>query len=116
MARMRYTFIALIGLAASLPGAVAHAAPVTSAPLATVRVSVDARSAGSPFPHFWEEMFGSGRAVLALRDDYRADLSLVKQATGFTYVRAHGILDDDVGVFHLEKGKPVYNFSYVDQI
>jgi xylan 1,4-beta-xylosidase len=40
----------------------------------------------------------------------------VKQATGFTYVRAHGILDDDVGVFHLDKGKPVYNFSYVDQI
>src|SRR6185312_411044 len=116
MARGRYTFIALVGLMAALPGADVHAAPVTAAAAVNVHVNVDARSTGKPFPHFWEEMFGSGRAVLALRDDYRADLSQVKRATGFTYVRAHGILDDDIGVFRLDKGKPVYNFSYVDQI
>ncbi|HEX7369666.1 MAG TPA: glycosyl hydrolase, partial [Rhodanobacteraceae bacterium] len=78
---------------------------------------VDAQAQGTPFPHFWEQMFGSGHAVLALRADYQRDLAMVKQATGFTYVRFHGILDREVGVFHLDKqGKPVYNFSYVDQI
>ncbi|WP_410222580.1 GH39 family glycosyl hydrolase, partial [Streptococcus pneumoniae] len=72
---------------------------------------------GTAFPHYWEQMFGSGHAVLALRADYRRDLRMVKQATGFTYVRAHGILDREVGVFELNKqGQPVYNFSYVDQI
>ena len=30
--------------------------------------------APDPLPHFWEQMFGSGRANLALRDDYRDDL------------------------------------------
>ena len=97
----------------------------------SVRVRVDSKAPGTPFPHFWEQMFGSGRASLALRDDYRKDLVEVKQATGFGYVRFHGILDDDVGLFQLGKAdkvfynaadksaasdQPVYNFSYVDQI
>ncbi|BFI97414.1 MAG: cellulase family glycosylhydrolase [Rhodanobacter sp.] len=96
-----------------------------------VRITLDAKAPGTPFPHYWEQMFGSGRAVLALRDDYRKDLVAVKQATGFEYVRFHGIFDREVGLFQLGKngqpfynaadksgadGQPVYNFSYVDQI
>ncbi len=62
-------------------------------------------------------MFGSGRAVLSLRDAYRRDLRTVRQITGFQYVRFHAVLDDEVGVYDEDKqGKPVYNFSYVDQI
>ena len=80
------------------------------------RVPIDARAAGRPFPHFWEQMFGSGRAVLALRDEYRRDLRLVKVVTGFRYVRFHGILDDEVGVYERSEGWPLYNFTYVDQI
>ncbi|HEV7776483.1 MAG TPA: glycosyl hydrolase family 39 [Luteibacter sp.] len=82
-----------------------------------VRIQVDAKAGDTPFPHFWEQMFGSGRAVLALRDNYRQDLGAVKQATDFGYVRFHGIFNDDVGLFSIDRdGKPVYNFSYVDQI
>ena len=89
----------------------------TALPAKTIPIELDAQAAGQPFPHFWERMFGSGRAVLALRADYRRDLSMVKRATGFDYVRFHGIFDRHVGLFHLGKdGKPVYNFSYVDQI
>src|SRR5579885_2483407 len=109
----RYGLLALLGLLIATPGVRAYAAPAAPAAITNVQVSVDAGSAGKPFPHFWEKMFGSGHALLALRDDYRADLSQVKGATDFTYVRAHGILDGEVGVFHLDKkGKPVYNFSY----
>jgi xylan 1,4-beta-xylosidase len=93
------------------------AAPPAPDGSTTIHVSVDAQAKGIAFPHFWEQMFGSGRAALALRADYRRDMRMVRQITGFSYVRSHGILDEDVGVFTLNKqGQPVYNFSYVDQI
>ncbi|HEX7958429.1 MAG TPA: glycosyl hydrolase family 39 [Terriglobales bacterium] len=81
----------------------------------TIPVNLHAQT--TPFPHFWEQMFGSGRAVLALREDYRKDLDEVHGITGFQYVRFHGIFDDDNGVYEEDsQGNPVYNFSYVDQI
>ena len=58
-------------------------------------VTIDAQSPSHPFPHYWERMFGSGRAILALRESYRNDLRAVKQATDFGYIRFHGILDDE---------------------
>ena len=62
-------------------------------------------------------MFGSGRAILSLRDSYRRDLREVHQATGFEYVRFHAVLDDEVGVYDEDAaGNPVLNFSYIDQI
>jgi len=80
-------------------------------------IQVDLRAKGQPFPHFWEEMFGSGRAALALRESYRDDLREVKNATDFKYVRFHAIFHDEVGVYDEDaSGKPIYNFSYVDQI
>jgi len=78
---------------------------------------VDAKAAEHPFPHFWEKMFGSGRAILSLRNSYREDLRAVKQITGFNYIRFHAVLDDEVGVYSEDgQGHAVYNFSYVDQI
>lgn len=80
-------------------------------------VTVDADAATTPFPHYWEQMFGSGRANLAMRDNYRKDLRTVKAATGFEYVRFHAILDDENGVYSEDaQGNPIYNFSYVDHI
>jgi xylan 1,4-beta-xylosidase len=81
------------------------------------QIQIDARAQTTPFPHFWEEMFGSGRAILTLRESYREDLRAVKQVTDFRYVRFHAILHDEVGVYNEdEHGNPVYNFAYVDQI
>ncbi len=80
-------------------------------------VSIDPQGPRTPFPHFWEQMFGSGRATLSLRESYRDDLRAVKRVADFRYVRFHAILDDDVGVYSEdEHGNPIYNFSYVDQI
>jgi len=80
-------------------------------------ITIDVAAPAHPFPHFWEQMFGSGRAVLSLRDSYRRDLRAVRQITSLQYIRFHGILLDDVGVYDEDKqGKPIYNFSYVDQI
>src|SRR5580700_10103015 len=80
-------------------------------------VVVDGSAPAHPFPHFWEKMFGSGRAILSMRDDYRRDLREVKGITGFEYVRFHAIFHDEVGLYDEDApGNPLYNFSYVDQI
>jgi xylan 1,4-beta-xylosidase len=80
-------------------------------------VLIDATAHAQSFPHFWEEAFGSGRAILSLRESYRNDLREVKRATDFGYVRFHNILHDEVGIYDEDdQGHPIYNFSYVDQI
>lgn len=81
------------------------------------KIYVDLQAPSHPFPHYWEKMFGSGRAILSLRDSYRRDLREVEEATGFEYMRFHAIFHDEVGLYDEDaEGKPVYNFSYIDQI
>jgi xylan 1,4-beta-xylosidase len=88
-----------------------------SAQVPVQEIAVDANAPGHAFPHFWEKTFGSGRAILALRDNYRRDLKEVHDSVGMRYVRFHAILHDEVGVYDEdEAGKAVYNFTYVDQI
>jgi xylan 1,4-beta-xylosidase len=85
--------------------------------MAQEQVEIDAQAQTTPFPHYWEQMFGSGRAILSLRESYREDLRAVKQVADFKYVRFHAIFHDELGVYSEdEHGNPVYNFSYVDQV
>jgi xylan 1,4-beta-xylosidase len=80
-------------------------------------INIDPKASVKPFPHFWEEAFGSGRAVLTLRESYRDDLRATKESTGFQFVRFHAIFHDEMGVYNQDaQGNPVYNFSYVDQV
>ncbi|SEG22961.1 xylan 1,4-beta-xylosidase [Bryocella elongata] len=114
---------------ASLAILAAFAAPL----VAQQTLTIDANAPAKPFPHFWEQTFGSGRAVLSLREEYRDDLRAVHAATGFQSVRFHGIFNDEVGLYDPDRrvinfaqtlgqegeavGKnSIYNFSYVDQI
>ena len=100
--------LALLALLA-IPGA------ITRAQSGDVIV-VDPSGPAHPFPHFWEQMFGSGRAVLTLRDSYRRDMREVKQITGFGYVRFHAVFHDEFGIYDEDsQGTPIYNFSYLDQ-
>jgi xylan 1,4-beta-xylosidase len=93
------------------------------------QIVIDAKAPTTPFPHFWEKTFGSGRAILALRESYREDLRTVKEATDFQSIRFHGIFNDEVGLYdpgrktknpglaaQAANDASVYNFSYVDQI
>src|SRR3984885_5166830 len=83
----------------------------------TETITIDPSVASHAFPHFWERMFGSGRAILSLRDDYRRDLRSVHAITGFEYVRFHAIFHDEAGLYNEDKaGNVSWNFSYVDQI
>ncbi len=106
----------LLGIAIlCLSVAVASARPQSQPAPETIHI--DLRAPAHPLPHFWEQMFGSGRAMLSLRDSYRRDLREVKQATDFQFIRFHAIFHDEVGLYDEDPtGKPIYNFSYVDQI
>jgi xylan 1,4-beta-xylosidase len=105
--------LALMSLALTSP-VLSQVQPPTAS---TEQIEVDLSVPAKPFPHFWEQMFGSGRAILSLRDSYRQDLRTVKAATDFRYIRFHNILSDEVGVYDEDaQGNPIYNFSYVDQI
>jgi xylan 1,4-beta-xylosidase len=100
-----------------IPVVLAAAILICSLSQAQETIAVDAAAEGTPFPHFWEQMFGSGRANLTLRESYRNDLRAVKGVTEFRYVRFHAILHDENGVYNEdEHGEPVYNFAYVDEI
>src|ERR1017187_9614312 len=50
-------------------------------------IVIDAKAPGHPFPHFWEQMFGSGRAILTLRDCFFFNLRAVQQIPPFSSVR-----------------------------
>lgn len=103
--RMRSIALAIVMLA------------VTPLPARAETITVDASAPGQPFQHFWEHMFGSGRAVLSLRESYREDLRAVRRITGLRYLRFHAIFHDEVGLYSENAtGEPVYNFSYIDQI
>ena len=94
-------------------------------PGAAEHLLINAHARGRPFPHFWERMFGSGRAALVLRANYQRDLGIMRTSTDIAYVRFHGVLDRGVGLVEdnpalfynksSAKHSP-YNFSYIDQI
>jgi xylan 1,4-beta-xylosidase len=94
----------------------AQSAEALRAPISET-IEVDTHAPAHDFPHFWEKMFGSGRAILTLRESYRNDLRAVKEITDFEYVRFHAIFHDETGIYSEDqRGNPVYNFSYIDQI
>lgn len=81
-----------------------------------VLVACNVRGAGTPLPHAWEHTVGSGRAALALRADYQAQLRRCHTELGFEHVRFHGLLCDDVGTLVCEQNKRRYSFFNVDAI
>jgi xylan 1,4-beta-xylosidase len=93
------------------------ASGTSSAQTAPEVIRVDTAAPARPFPHFWEQMFGSGHANLTMRESWRHDLRAAKAVTDFRYVRFHDIFHDHNGVYSEGKdGTPIYNWSYVDQI
>ncbi len=58
---------------------------------------------------------GAGRASEGLRADWQEQLAIVQKEIGFKYLRMHGLLCDEMGVYDEDKqGNPEFNFQYVD--
>jgi xylan 1,4-beta-xylosidase len=111
-----WAWLLMTVLTIALVAASTHAQSATGHTLAEA-IEINPNASSHAFPHFWEQMFGSGRAILSLREDYRHDLRETKRITDFQYVRFHAIFHDEVGLYDEDaSGQPIYNFSYVDQI
>jgi xylan 1,4-beta-xylosidase len=80
------------------------------------RFTCDCSARPQAFTHFWEHCVGSGRAALALRADWQAQLKQCHADLGFRHVRFHGLLDDDVGALDNQKKTLLYAFQNVDAI
>jgi len=63
---------------------------------------------------------GTGRMNLALRHEYHNQLEKVQNDIGFSYIRGHGLLCDDMGIYHSYEQdggqRREYNFRYVDMV
>ena len=70
----------------------------------------------TPLPHFWEHTVGSDHAPMALRADWQQQLQQCHNELGFTHVRFHGLLSDDMSTLVLENNKLLYSFLNIDQV
>jgi xylan 1,4-beta-xylosidase len=78
-------------------------------------INVDFSVTKGPLNTMFKECVGAGRANEGLRADWQQQLAYVKKECGFKYIRMHGLLTDDMGVYKENKdGKPEYNFMYID--
>jgi len=58
---------------------------------------------------------GAGRANEGLRADWQQQLTETVNDCGFRYLRFHGLLSDDMGVYKVDpSGNEVYNWQYID--
>jgi xylan 1,4-beta-xylosidase len=65
----------------------------------------------------FRQCIGAGRANEGLRADWQKQLKTVQDEIGFRYIRFHGLLSDDMGLYKEDaKGNPQYNYQYIDAL
>jgi xylan 1,4-beta-xylosidase len=84
--------------------------------MASVEFRCNLKRTSIPLPHTWEHTIGSDHALMALRDDWRAQLRRCHRELGFRHVRFHGLLSDDVGTLTTQNGAMLRSFFNADQI
>jgi xylan 1,4-beta-xylosidase len=78
-------------------------------------IGIDYSKEKGPLNTMFNECVGAGRANEGLRADWQQQLTYVKNECGFRYIRMHGLLTDDMGVYKEDRnGNPQYNYMYVD--
>jgi xylan 1,4-beta-xylosidase len=94
----------------------------------TVQIRVDAAHPAGPFEHKWEIALGSEHLSYMFKGDInehvkaagaglRAGNKLAHDTLGIQYIRAHGILMDDLSVYTEDAaGHPHYDWTKVDRL
>jgi xylan 1,4-beta-xylosidase len=102
--------------------AVAVASGFYGVQAATVyNITVEAGTATSVLNRFWEKCVGADHMYTVINTAYggniRSAFAIAKNELGIKSVRAHGILNDDVGIYKEDgSGNPVYNWKNYDTI
>jgi xylan 1,4-beta-xylosidase len=86
-----------------------------------IPITVDASALGAPWNRFYERVIASDHANTLLCTSWRRNIqNALRKAhaqAGFQYVRFHGILDDDVGLYSEDPaGTPVYRWVRFDAV
>ncbi|MGI4885694.1 MAG: GH39 family glycosyl hydrolase [Janthinobacterium lividum] len=90
-------------------------APAQSLPARAIRLDVN--QVQGPLGRGFNFCVGAGRANEGLRADWQQQLVLAQRECGFRYLRLHGLLHDDMGVYGEDRaGHPVYNWQYIDKL
>lgn len=84
--------------------------------MASVDFTCDISKRSASLSHFWEHTVGSSHATMALREDWRRQLSKCKRELGFNHVRFHGLLSDDMGTLINQNNTLIYSFYNADSI
>ncbi|MDO7851296.1 GH39 family glycosyl hydrolase [Hymenobacter convexus] len=80
-------------------------------------INLDARQVKGPLNKAFNLCVGAGRANEGLRADWQQQLTLARRECGFRYLRFHGLLHDDMGVYTEDaKGNARYNWQYIDKL
>jgi xylan 1,4-beta-xylosidase len=80
-------------------------------------IAVDVNAVQGPLDTSFKECIGAGRANEGLRADWQEQLRVAKRECGFKYIRMHGLLCDDMGVYREDShGNPIYNWQYIDRL
>lgn len=79
------------------------------------QVLVDANAKGRRLRHTWRRLLNIGYARDGLLAEVQNQIRQAQRQIGFEYLRFHGILDDDMHVYHEdEHHNPFLDFSRVD--
>ena len=80
-------------------------------------IAVDVNEVQRPLDTSFKECVGAGRANEGLRADWQDQLRTARRECGFKYIRMHGLLTDDMGVYKEDAhGNPIYNWQYIDRL
>lgn len=80
-------------------------------------IDVDVRQTRGQLDRMFNLAVGAGRANEGLRADWQQQLAEIRRDAGFRYIRMHGLLSDDMGVYRIDaQGKEQVNFQYIDAL
>jgi len=79
-------------------------------------ISANLNNIQGPRDMAWQECVGSGHAALLLSHGNLQQMARVEHDIGFRFVRFHGLLTDDMNVYHETNGVPSYDFSRIDAL
>ena len=80
-------------------------------------IAIDFNAVQGPLDTSFKECIGAGRANEGLRADWQDQLRETQRECGFKYIRMHGLLTDDMGVYKEDAaGNPIYNWQYIDRL
>ena len=112
------TLVATVAL--GKPFALMAASGDASSPEPAMRdrvIAVDVNAVQGPLDTSFKECVGAGRANEGLRADWQDQLRVARRECGFKYIRMHGLLTDDMGVYKEDAhGNPTYNWQYIDRL